>query len=137
MNPYAILVALFGFIGAFAGGWWTGSRVEQGTQKRVEDARRETADAAEKGAAKAIAQIKVTQTTIRQRAEKEIIREPQYVDPRCEQSDAVYGLLLRAYDAQRAGRTGDRGVQPGAPAAAGQEFGSDDAGAARGGESLF
>jgi hypothetical protein len=137
VNPYVILAAMLALAAAYGGGRWDGTRIERSAQAREDERQRATEEAAQRGAARAISAIKVTQTTIRQLAEKEIIREPQYVDPRCEHSDVVFGLLQRAYEAQRPEPAGAGGVRPGAAAAARQELRRDDAGPPGGSEPLF
>lgn len=107
MNPYALLVALLGLVGAFAGGWWTGARVEQGTQKRAEDAAEAARAAAMQGAAEAIAKIEVRHTTIRQPLEREIRENTVYRD--CRHSPDALRLLndaLTDRDPQPAGGGG-------------------------------
>jgi hypothetical protein len=116
---------------------YVGQRFEAGAERKAEDRARETRDIALEATAQEIAKISVKNTTIRQQAEKEIIREPQYIDPKCEQSDAVFKLLLDAYKVQQPVSASDGKVRPDASAPAGQVTGSNNDGAVRSGESLF
>lgn len=82
MNPYAILGAALLAIAAYGAGRWDGGRLKEGEQDRTKLAVEEAARAARKSTAKAIASIKVQNTTIQQRLEKEVRREPVYRDCR-------------------------------------------------------
>ena len=82
MNPYAILGAALLAIAAYGAGRWDGGRLKEGEQDRTKLAVEEAARAARESTAKAIASIKVQNTTIQQRLEKEVRREPVYRDCR-------------------------------------------------------
>lgn len=84
MTRYAIILAavLGVIIGAFAYGVSVGKDSEKATQARIDQATQDTREAAQQGAAKAIAQIKVTNTTIRGEVQREIQTNTVYRDCR-------------------------------------------------------
>lgn len=117
-NPYVILVAIIALGGAIAGayvkGRGDGRAIEFAERATIDEIARVSREAAIESAAKAISQIKVTQTTIRQKAEVITREVPVYRD--CLNDPRVVGLL----DAARANRAptepaGDSGL-PGAGA---------------------
>ena len=84
MTRYAVILAavLGAIIGAFAYGVSVGKDSEKATQARVDQATHDTREAAQQGAAKAIALIKVTNTTIRGEVQREIQTNTVYRDCR-------------------------------------------------------
>ena len=82
MNPYIIIALLVAWGGSLAGtGWYCldlGEDRAVARQARDEDVRKQTFDAAQKGAAAAIAANKPINRTIVQRAEKEIYENVVY-----------------------------------------------------------
>lgn len=86
MNPYAILGVVLAWGasagGAFLYGTHVGANGELATQARTEQAVRETRDAAQQGAAAAIALLKPRNVTIRQETEREIQTNTVYRDCR-------------------------------------------------------
>lgn len=84
MTRYAVILAavLGAIIGAFAYGVSVGKDGEKATQARIDQATQDTREAAQQGAAKAIAQIKVTNTTIRGELQREIQTNTVYRDCR-------------------------------------------------------
>lgn len=64
--------------GAFFYGQHIGVQGEKAKQADISETRRETEEAAQRGAAAAIAKIKITNTTIRQELEREIQKEIIY-----------------------------------------------------------
>jgi uncharacterized protein (UPF0333 family) len=89
MNPYAILGAVVLWGASVAGSFFYGQAVgkdgEVAKQAAINQAIIDTRKAAQEGAANAIAQIKVTNTTIRGRTDTIIRNDPVYVD--CRHSD--------------------------------------------------
>lgn len=78
----AAVAALGVVVGAFAYGVSVGKDSEVATQARIDKAMQDTREAAQQGAAKAIAQIKVTNTTIRGEVQREIQTNTVYRDCR-------------------------------------------------------
>ncbi len=95
INPWFIVAALvaFGFVGgaSYIRGREDGSNAVIARQTRDEEVRLQTLQAAQEGAAEAIATITVVHTTIRQKAETVIRDVPIYRD--CVNDPAVVGLL--------------------------------------------
>lgn len=95
---------------------------------------REAQDRITSAVAEAISKIEIKHTTIRQLAEKEIIREERYRE--CVHTPAVYGLLNDAL-ADREPRQSPGGSSvPGADGAAGRELRGNDAEAVRSDEAV-
>lgn len=69
-------LALVGF------GWFAGVRSEQASQDREKNAIAETRDAARIGTAEAIAKIKINNTVINKKVEREILTDTVYRDCR-------------------------------------------------------
>lgn len=86
MNPYVILALVIAWGGSLAGTGWVafglGQDSEIAGQARDEAVRKQTFDAAQQGAAAAIAANKPINRTIVQRAEKEIYENTVYRDCR-------------------------------------------------------
>lgn len=84
MTRYAIILAIVlgALIGAFAYGVSVGKDSETATQARIDKATQATREAAQQGAAEAIAKIKVTNTTIRGEVQREIQTNTVYRDCR-------------------------------------------------------
>ncbi len=76
-DPRAIIIVCI-LVATFVAGW----KVKAWQVASVELAVKETRDAAMDGAAEAIAKIKVTNTTVYQKAVREIIEKPVYRDCR-------------------------------------------------------
>jgi len=76
MNPYALLaagaLAVAAVVGAFFYGQEIGAQGEIAKQAGIDNAVRETREAAQQGAADAIAKLKPRNVTIRQELEREI-----------------------------------------------------------------
>ncbi|QOE32796.1 i-spanin [Achromobacter phage Mano] len=100
----AALVAVCAVIGAYAYGVSMGKDREAATQARIDKAMQDTREAAQQGAAQAIAQIKITNTTIRGEVQREIQTNTVYRDCRIP-ADGVR-LINEAI-------TGQRPVTPG------------------------
>jgi hypothetical protein len=80
MNPYALLAALLVAIGLFGGGVTVGAKWEAGRQAIENQHIAEAVDAANNAAARAIAQIKVTNKTITNEVRRELEKETIYRD---------------------------------------------------------
>jgi len=80
MNPYIIIAALLAVLGAGAGGFKLGADHELAAQAREDKHVTAAVEAANGIAAKAIAGIKVTNTTIRQELEREIRTNTIYAE---------------------------------------------------------
>lgn len=76
MNPWLLLIALAVWTASVGGSYFYGEGVgadaERARQASVEAAVRDTRDAAQKGAAEAIAKLRPIYTTIKQETEREI-----------------------------------------------------------------
>lgn len=98
MNPYLILatVLVWGASvgGAFFYGQGIGADGEVAKRAAVDQAVRDTREAAQQGAAAAIAKLRPVYTTIRQETEREIRMVPQYSD--CRHSPEQSGRINRA-----------------------------------------
>lgn len=82
MNPYVLLGAALLALAAYGAGRWDGGRLKEGEQDRTQLAIEAAARDARESTAKAIASIRVQNTTIQQRLEKEVRSEPVYRDCR-------------------------------------------------------
>ncbi len=82
MNPYVLLGGALLAISAYGVGRWDGGRLKEGEQDRTQLAIEAAARDARESTAKAIASIRVQNTTIQQRLEKEVRSEPVYRDCR-------------------------------------------------------
>lgn len=82
MNPWLITVALLAVMGAGWGGFRLGVDHEQASRSREEKVVAKAVEAATTASARAIAGIKVTNTTIYQELQREIHKEPVYIDCR-------------------------------------------------------
>lgn len=112
MSPYTPLACALAALGLAGAAGWQGYQfgkdsviaAQASEAKLIEQAGK----AAQTAAAEEIAKIRVTQTTIRQQAEKEIIREPLYMD--CRHPEPVRRLLDAALTQSSAGAepAGDR-----------------------------
>lgn len=80
MNPYLLLIALFGALAAGAGGFKLGADHEVAAQAREQNHIAEAVDAANATAAQAIAAIKPKYTTIQNKLEKQIETNTVYRD---------------------------------------------------------
>lgn len=82
MSRYAIILAaaLGAIIGAFAYGVSVGKDSETATQARIDQATQATQEAAQQGAANAIAKIKITNTTIKGEVQREVQTNTIYRD---------------------------------------------------------
>lgn len=102
MTRYLIAAAVaLGVVGgAFAYGVSVGKDSEKATQARIDEATQATREAAEQGAAKAIAQIKVTNTTIRGEVQREVQTNTVYRD--CRVPADGLRLINEALKGQRA-----------------------------------
>lgn len=84
MNPYLLLAILIGWGVSVAGAGWYGIGIgrdgEIAKQSAVNSAVQETREAAQQGAADAIAKIKITHTTVRARTETIVRDNPVYRD---------------------------------------------------------
>lgn len=80
INPYMALGALLALVGAFFFGIKVGADREVATAARIEARVRQTEDAAMKAAAAEIAKIEVTNKTVKQVLEREIVEKPVYRD---------------------------------------------------------
>lgn len=79
MNPWAVLLAAIVLFGA---GFKLGDDYRQAAEAREDKLIQKVSDASTKAAAKAIAGIKVNNTTIQQNLQREINEKPVYTDCR-------------------------------------------------------
>ncbi len=82
MNPWLLLAAAVALVGAYAAGRHDGAEIAEAAALREERVAALAADAAQKSAAKAIAGITVTNTTLRQTLEREVRENVVYRDCR-------------------------------------------------------
>jgi len=86
-SPTLILGAILALIlscgGAFIGGYKHGYNVSEGEQAKIDLVARKVQEAAAIGTASEIAKIKVTNTTIHNRLEKEVYEKPVYLSSTC------------------------------------------------------
>ncbi len=98
LNPWILLALGAAWVGSAGGAFWYGTGVGEASvlarQKHDDDTVRKTREAAQKGAADAIAQIKITNTTVHQRAETVVREHVVYGDCR-----HVDGMLDRINEA--------------------------------------
>jgi hypothetical protein len=80
MNPWLIIAALLAVVGAFLYGEHTGAAGEIAKQKTLDDVIRDVREAAQTGAANAIAANKPVNQTIVQKATREIETNTVYHD---------------------------------------------------------
>ena len=80
MNPYIIIAALLACVGAFFYGEHTGAAGEIAKQKKLDDIVRQVSEAAQTGAATAIAANKPVNQTIVQKATHEVQTNTVYRD---------------------------------------------------------
>lgn len=80
MNPYVIIVALLAVAGAFFYGEHTGAAGEIAKQKKLDDVIQKVTEAAQTGAATAIAANKPINQTIVQKATREVQTNTVYRD---------------------------------------------------------
>lgn len=97
MNPYLIIAALLGVLGAGYGGFRLGVDHEVAAQAREDQHIAQAVDAANGAAAAAIAKLVPKNTTIRQTLEKEIHENTVYRD--CKSSDSVVREFNAGIDA--------------------------------------
>jgi len=83
MSPYALIGFALVVGCAYGVGRLDGSRLERASQDRVQLAVETAAKDARESTAKAIAAIRVRNTTIQQTLEKEVRNEPVYLSPDC------------------------------------------------------
>lgn len=83
MSPYAAFGVALAFVAAYGVGRLDGSRLERSEQDRAALAVEAAAREGREATAKAISSIRVQNTTIQQRLEREVRREPVYSDPGC------------------------------------------------------
>lgn len=84
MNPYLLLAIGIGWVASIGGSFFYGQGVgvdgERAKQAEIAQAIQETREAAQKGAAEAIAKLRPIHTTIRQETEREIKTNVIYRD---------------------------------------------------------
>lgn len=112
-NPYVILVALLAIAGSFFYGMRVGNDRAVAQQARVEQLIEKVSEAAQRGAAKEIANIKIVNQTQRQVIERETRVVPDY--SQCRNSPDGLRAINAALE-NRAGSTGS-GVVPDADSA--------------------
>lgn len=118
MNPYVILGVVVLWGGSVGGAFWYGTGVGENKviakQAKDNELVLETRKAAQLGAADAIAQIKITNTTVRGKVETIIRDNPVYRDVTC-RHDAIG---MQYINEALTGRSvpADRGVVPGTDA---------------------
>lgn len=93
-NPWALLALVVAWAASIGGTAWyfdgNGEARAVARQARDDEVRKATFDAAQAGAAAAIAKGKVRTTIIRQETQREIASDPRYSDPRCALTDGVF-----------------------------------------------
>lgn len=82
MSPYGWCAAAVLMVAVYGFGRWDGARLKEGEQDRTQLAIEAAARDARESTAKAIASIRVQNTTIQQRLEKEVRSEQVYRDCR-------------------------------------------------------
>lgn len=102
MNPWVIVMAIGALLLVGAGSFKYGAHTKENQmladQKRADDIRRETVDAAREGAAAAIAAIDIKRVTIQQRVETEVREKLVYRD--CVNTDVGMQLINEAITGQ-------------------------------------
>jgi len=87
MNPTTILAVVLTFLlsigGAYFKGKSDGHKIQEGEQARIDRVAEQVYVAAQKGAASEIAKIKITNTTITQKMQKEIYEKLVYLSADC------------------------------------------------------
>ena len=136
MNPYILLALLAAWAGSVAGaGWWA---YGAGQDKCVAESVRDEAvaqiasEAAASAAASAISQIKVTNRTIQNEVQRDVIEKPVYRDAGCRHDADSLQRINAALTGTRPEPTGG-GIVPRADASDGRQFRGDDAEAGRSG----
>lgn len=122
MNPYALLVGVILWGASIGGAFFYGQGVGE-DRKTAEDSRTATAilearNQAQQGAAEAIAQIKVTNTTIHQELEREVRTNTVYAD--CKLPAVGLRIANDALAGKRAAIPASGGELPRADAAGGK-----------------
>ena len=104
MNPYFLLAIVVSVGVAVTGSYYQGRKDGENhciaEQARDEAVAQIASDAAASAAAKAISQIEIRHTTVRQQAQTEIRREPVYID--CRHPESVKRMLDSALTNHRA-----------------------------------
>lgn len=117
MNPYVILALVIAWGGSIAGTGWVafglGQDSEIAGQAKINKAIADTREAAQQGAADAISKIKVTNTTIRQKAETVVRDNVRYVD--CRHADGMRDTINEALTGQPKPAGGGELPKPDAP----------------------
>jgi len=87
INPTAILAIALAFLlsvgGAYFKGKSDGNKIQEGEQARIDRVAEQAYLSAQKAVAEEIAKIKVTNTTITQKMQKEIHEKPVYLSADC------------------------------------------------------
>ena len=117
LNPWILLALGAAWVGSLGGAFWYGTGVGEASvlaqQKHDDETIRKTREAAQKGAADAIAEIKVTNTTIHQKAETVVREHVLYGD--CRHVDGMLDRINAAITG-RTQRPGDRKLPGAGPA---------------------
>jgi hypothetical protein len=128
MNPYAIIIALLAWFGSMLYAYRLGGQHKHDEIVASQQATRDLIDQvkveAQMGAASAIADIKIRQTTIQGRVEHEIQTNTVYRD--CEHTDASLRDINAALTNQAVGPAGSGLKLPDANATGGQVVRGDD-----------
>ena len=98
MIPGLLIAALLAIIGAFYGGTQYGADAEIAKQKKLDDVVRDVKEAAQQGAAAAIAANRPRNVTIKQETEREIRENTVYRD--CRATPAGVRLVNEALTGQ-------------------------------------
>ena len=119
VNPWIVIGVMVAILTAGAVGYWRGgvntkSRIESDIARENQIAR-VAYDNALKATAEQIANIKIVNTTVRQELEREIRKEPVYLD--CRHSDDVKRLLDAVLTGQAPAESFDRSKLPAADTA--------------------
>jgi hypothetical protein len=112
INPYALLGAGILAVSLAVGGFTFGVKYQRGQEARAEQLIARVRDEAQRGAAEAIAQIKINNTTIRQQLETQVRENTVYRD--CKLDPDSFRLLNDALSGA-----------PGQPAGGGVVSGTD------------
>ena len=102
MTKYGIIAAIVMslIIGAYAYGRHDGKQLADAHQLQLDAVARTAREAANRGAAEAIAKIEVQHVTIRQEIQREILEKPIYRD--CRHDDIGLSLVNEALHGRRA-----------------------------------
>lgn len=103
-NPYALLGACLLAVSLAGGGFAFGVRYQRGQQARTEQLIAQVKEEAQRGAAEAIAKIKIVNTTIKQQLETQIREKEVYRN--CRADDITVGLLNDALAGKKRQPTG-------------------------------